>query len=176
MKFPPRPPQQCTLLVWRVGTTGHLFSTFTGKVDWVSTLIEISFNFHLMRVRQCSLQLLGSLVLSAVVGILGMVLVGTSRSFIVSFWLKMQQQQMFTHSPLLTVYTEFHCTKNWNKYISRSLHGGLSRDGREDEAYPLQPYYFLALIPWQYDHLDEEYAWYCDFSDMLETSHSSLLQ
>jgi len=63
-------------------------------------------------------QLLGSLVLSAVVGILGMVLVGTSRS----------------------------------------LHGGLSRDGREDEAYPLQPYYFLALIPWQYDHLDEEYA------------------
>ena len=114
MKLPLRPPQQCTLLVWRVGTTGHLFSTFTGKVDWVSTLIEISFNFHLMRVRQCSLQLLGSLVLSAVVGILGMVLVGTSRSFIVSFWLKMQQQQMFTHSPLLTVYTEFHCTKNWN--------------------------------------------------------------
>ena len=47
--------------------------------------------------------------------------------------------------------------------ICRSLHGGLSRDGREDEAYPLQPYYFLALIPWQYDHLDEEYAWNCDF-------------
>ena len=42
--------------------------------------------------------------------------------------------------------------------ICRSLQGGLSRDGREDEAYPLQPYYFLALIPWQYDHLDEEYA------------------
>jgi len=63
-------------------------------------------------------QPLASLVISAVVGIVGMMVTGTSRS----------------------------------------LHGGLSRDGREEEAYPLQPYYFLALIPWQYEHLDEEYA------------------
>jgi len=42
---------------------------------------------------------------------------------------------------------------------SRSLHGGLSHDGREDESYPLQPYYWLAIdLPCtrKYDHLDEE--------------------
>jgi hypothetical protein len=26
----------------------------------------------------------------------------------------------------------------------------------EEEAYPLQPYYFLALINWQYSLLEEE--------------------
>jgi len=44
---------------------------------------------------------------------------------------------------------------------SRSLHGGLSHDGREDESYPLQPYYWLAIdLPCtrKYDHLDEEQA------------------
>ena len=39
---------------------------------------------------------------------------------------------------------------------SSSLQGGLSRDGREGEAYPLQPYYFLALIRWEYGLLEEE--------------------
>ena len=39
---------------------------------------------------------------------------------------------------------------------SASLQGGLSRDGREGEAYPLQPYYFLALLRWQYGLLEEE--------------------
>jgi len=63
-------------------------------------------------------QPLASLVLSAVVGIVGMMVTGTSRS----------------------------------------LHGGLSRDGREDEAYPLQPYYILALVPWRYEQLDEDIA------------------
>jgi len=59
-------------------------------------------------------------VLSAVVGIVGMMVLGTSRS----------------------------------------LHGGLSRDGREDEAYPIQPYYFLAIIPihGEYINLDEEHV------------------
>ena len=49
----------------------------------------------------------------------------------------------------------------------RSLHGGLSHDGREDESYPLQPYYWLAIdLPCtrKYDHLNEEQAWHRDCS------------
>ena len=51
----------------------------------------------------------------------------------------------------------------FNHEVYRSLHGGLSHDGREDESYPLQPYYWLAIdLPCtrKYDHLDEEQAWH----------------
>ena len=80
-------------------------------------------------------------MISAVVGIVGMIVTGTSRS---SYEYEMSNYKKGKQANITN--------------ICRSLHGGLSRDGREDEAYPLQPYYFLALIPWQYDHLDEEYA------------------
>ena len=160
MKLPPRPPQQCTLLVWRVGTTGHLFSTFTGKVDWVSTLIEISFNFHLMRLRQMFLIAAGKPC-------------AISGGWHTGHGPRRDEQVQDLHRQLLIIkcnnskcsLTHHYSLSTLNSTvlkieinISRSLHGGLSRDGREDEAYPLQPYYFLALIPWQYDHLDEEYA------------------
>ena len=89
-------------------------------------------------------QPLASLWVTAIFGILGMMFLGTSRSSSSWIWELQYHHEMY-----------------------RSLHGGLSHDGREDESYPLQPYYWLAIdLPCtrKYDHLDEEQAWHRDCS------------